>query len=106
VTLLLQLCALHFLCDFPLQGDFLARAKNPNTAVPGVPWPWALAAHSGIQAGGVLLVMSWPFAVAEFFSHFLIDWVKCAGGYSFACDQYLHLCIRCTYAGCALWGIS
>lgn len=31
----------HFLFDFPLQGDFLSRAKNPLSPLPGVSWRWA-----------------------------------------------------------------
>jgi hypothetical protein len=32
------LVAAHALCDYPLQGDFLARAKNRAAPIAGVPW--------------------------------------------------------------------
>ena len=28
----------HALADYPLQGDFLAKAKNRTAPIPGVPW--------------------------------------------------------------------
>lgn len=34
----LMLLAGHALCDYPLQGDFLAKAKNRAAPLPGVPW--------------------------------------------------------------------
>ena len=52
--MLFVLVVAHFLCDFPLQGDFLAKAKNPEAPLPGVPWQWAMLAHAAIHAGAVL----------------------------------------------------
>ena len=54
--MLALLLAAHALCDYPLQGDFLAKAKNPAQPIPGVPWWCAMAAHCAIHAGAVLLV--------------------------------------------------
>jgi hypothetical protein len=28
----------HALADYPLQGDFLARAKNHTAPIPGISW--------------------------------------------------------------------
>lgn len=59
--LLMLLVFAHFLAYYPLQGDFLAKAKNRNTAIPGVPWWQAMTAHCGIHAGFVLVLTScWP----------------------------------------------
>ena len=89
----------HALCDYPLQGDFLARAKNRNQPIPGVPWQQALAAHALIQAGAVAFVTGnvWLGAL-EFVAHLLIDWAKCDGRLSFNTDQALHVACKIAWA--------
>lgn len=104
---LFALLALHFLCDFPLQGDFLARGKNCRMPIAGVPWQICLFAHAFIQAGGVALIVPLPFALAELGCHFLIDWCKCAGGFgwgqrAFWIDQALHVALRVLWAALAV----
>lgn len=95
----LALVFLHFLCDYPLQGDFLAKAKNVNTPIPGVPWWQALTAHAGIHAGAVMLATgSATLAIVEWISHFAIDWLKCSGRIGFNTDQALHLALKAAYA--------
>lgn len=112
----------HALADYPFQGDFLARGKNPNTAMPGIPWQGAMAAHATIHAGLVFLVaiaslcaviwlnvgdvrgyflgavrISALLALGEFWAHASIDWLKCTRRIGFVADQGLH-------GGCkALW---
>jgi hypothetical protein len=39
LKLFLLLLVVHALCDYPLQGGFLARGKNEINPIPGVPWP-------------------------------------------------------------------
>lgn len=48
--MLTALIAGHFLCDYPLQGDFLSKAKNRVNPIPGVPW---YQASGGIHSAGV-----------------------------------------------------
>ena len=48
----LLLCG-HALCDYPLQGDFLARGKNHTDPIPGIPWVHCLVAHALIHGGMV-----------------------------------------------------
>lgn len=92
VDTLIKLLLVHFLCDYPLQGDFLARAKNPNTPVPGVPWWQAMGAHCAIHGGGVYLVTgSVLFACAELFLHFFVDVKKCSCRLSYNQDQAIHI---------------
>lgn len=47
--ILFWLLVAHALCDYPLQGDFLARGKNRHawpSVLDGVAvWPHALTAH-------------------------------------------------------------
>lgn len=99
--LVLLLCA-HALCDYPLQGDFLARAKNLIAPIPGVPWECAMSAHAAIHAGAVLLITgSLPLALFEFAAHFAIDCVKCCGFISFRVDQLLHVACKVVWASIA-----
>lgn len=103
LRLLLALIAAHALCDYPLQGDFLAKAKNQTAPIPGVPWYQALAAHALIQAAAVVLITgSLPAGAFEFVAHGLIDYVKSAGGISFDVDQFLHISCKIIIV-LALW---
>lgn len=96
--LLLLLLAAHALCDYPLQGDFLARAKNRTAPLPGVPWYQALGAHALIHGGAVaLLTQVWWLGVAEMLAHFVIDDLKCRGRLSFDEDQALHVSCKFTW---------
>ncbi|RTL25819.1 MAG: DUF3307 domain-containing protein [Rhodocyclaceae bacterium] len=98
------LLIVHALCDYPLQGDFLSRAKNPSAPIDGVPWQWAMAAHCAIHAGGVWLVtMSWPLAAIEFLAHWFIDSLKCHRFISFSVDQAMHLACKVIIAA-VVWG--
>ena len=100
VALVPMLLVMHFLLDFPLQGDFLSKAKNPTAPIPGVSWRWAMVAHSCIQGGGVALCMylvthniyiAMVFLALEAFAHGLIDMFKCLNLMSFSTDQIAHL---------------
>ena len=91
INILILLFFWHALADFPLQGDFLARFKDP-TAIGNSLWPWCLGAHCMIHAGGVYLITgAWQAAVFEFATHWVIDWTKCHGRISFNQDQVFHL---------------
>ena len=87
----------HCLTDFPLQGDFLAVAKNKYLRTPGVPWWIAMAAHCLISAGGVYLVTSsLSLGLAEFGLHWWTDQSKNVGAFgagerAFTIDQALHV---------------
>ena len=100
-VLILLLCA-HALCDYPLQGNFLASAKNHllRRAEQVIPWWHAMAAHCAIHAGAVLLITGSVFlAAAEFVLHFWTDLGKCEGLISDTQDQAIHI-------GCkVLWAI-
>jgi hypothetical protein len=100
VTLFLALVAGHALGDFPLQGDFLARAKNHRAPIAGVDWWIALAAHAAIQGAIVgALTGSLVLACFEFVAHAIIDRCKCEGLIGFRSDQLLHLWCKavCVY---------
>lgn len=88
----------HCVCDYPLQGDFLARAKNHRAPIAGVDWWIALAAHAVIHAGAVWFITRSPILAAlEFVAHVAIDYAKCEGATSFRQDQLAHVVCK------ALW---
>lgn len=94
---LLWMLVAHALADYPLQGDWLSRAKNRTLdLVPGERiWPGALAAHAAIHAAGVKLATgSWALAACEFVAHAAIDHTKCAGRLSYNADQALHVACK------------
>lgn len=93
------LIAAHALADYPLQGDFLAKAKNHRAPIPGVPWYQALAAHSAIHAGfvGVITGSAW-LGLAEFLIHTATDYAKCDGRISYNTDQAVHIGCKIAWA--------
>lgn len=95
LELAIKLLAAHALCDYPLQGDYLAKTKSPWIAGNGLLWIHSLTAHAMIHAGAVLLVTgsAW-LAMAEFVCHWLIDLGKCAGKYGYHTDQLLHIACK------------
>lgn len=89
----------HALADFPLQGDYLARAKDHTKPLPGTPWAIALLAHALIHAGAVYVVtQSMRCALAELVSHAVIDWLKCNGDVCYVGDQAAHVTMKGFYA--------
>lgn len=102
--MLFVLVVAHFLCDFPLQGDFLAKAKNPEAPLPGVPWQWAMLAHAAIHAGAVLAITgNLQMACMELCAHAAIDIEKCRGKLTFGGDQALHLACKLLYVLLVMW---
>lgn len=92
----------HFVADYPLQSDFIAKGKNrfrpvdlasvPPGQKPMTIWPWVLTAHAGTHAAAVFLILGSPvLAFAELISHWLIDYGKCANRYGIHADQVAHL---------------
>ena len=100
-TFLAYMLAAHALCDYPLQGDWLSKAKNPKLdLVPGERiWPLALVSHALIQAAAVQLITgSWSLFAIEFCAHFAIDYSKSTGRFGYNTDQYLHIACKIAYA--------
>lgn len=96
----------HFIADYPLQGDFLAKAKNHTNPIPGVPWYQALAAHAIIHGGFVGIITGiWWLGLFEAIIHAVIDYYKCSGCLSYNLDQLLHLYCKIGWA-LLLIGIS
>lgn len=97
----------HAIADYPLQGDFLAKAKNRFAPIPGVPWYQALGAHAIIHGGFVLAVTgSLTLGIAETVIHFLIDDAKCTGRISYNTDQSLHIACKMAWVLALYAGIA
>lgn len=95
LTLALLLLAAHWVADYPLQGDFLATAKQK-----GPLRAYHLIAHAGIHGGAVALVTGnvW-LGLAEWALHTVIDELKVKGWTSFALDQALHIVCKLVWVG-------
>lgn len=93
VMLSLMLLGAHWLCDYPLQGQFLsdAKAKGPLRF-------YHLVSHAGIQGAAVALVTGdvW-LGLAEWVSHIVIDELKVRGKTTFAQDQALHIACKAVW---------
>lgn len=89
----------HMLADYPLQGDFLARAKNRSAPISGFPWWQALTAHSIIHAGFVYVITgSFGLAAAELCIHWVTDDMKCRGKIGLNIDQAVHIICKIAWA--------
>lgn len=96
--LFLALMIAHVVCDYPLQGEFLAKAKNHKQPIPGVPFYQALSAHALMHGGAVwFLTGLWWLGVMEIAAHALIDYAKCDGRIGFNVDQILHALCKLSY---------
>ncbi|WP_374660898.1 DUF3307 domain-containing protein [Phenylobacterium sp.] len=92
----------HALADYPLQGDFLSKAKNRTAPIPGVPWQQALGAHAVIHGGFVGAITGlWWLGVAEAVAHWLTDDAKCRGRISFNQDQAIHIACKVLWVAIA-----
>jgi hypothetical protein len=98
----------HMVADYPLQGVFLATAKNRRAdaavlfgekQVPRGLWIHALSAHSMIHGGVVwLLTGSVVLGLAETVLHWVIDYIRCEGWIGYTTDQMLHFSCKIVYA--------
>lgn len=95
----LAMIAAHALADYPLQGDFLSKAKSRAAPIPGVPWYQALGAHAIIHGAAVGYITKSPaLGIAETIIHAITDDLKCNGNLSFNQDQAIHLACKALWA--------
>jgi hypothetical protein len=105
----------HVVADYPLQGRFLAMAKNRHANVsnlfggetpPRGIWLHALTAHSLVHAGAVWLITgSIMLGLVELVLHWLIDFAKCEKLMNFTTDQLLHVACKAGYAAWIGYGM-
>ena len=99
--MLFKLLGAHALADYPLQGDFLAKAKNRKAPIPGVPWYQALGAHAIIHGAAVAIITGKPvLGVAEAVVHAITDDLKCRGKLTYNQDQAIHVACK------AIWWLA
>lgn len=107
----------HFVADYPLQSDFIAKGKNPfreidpSTIPPGqkpqLVWPWVLTAHAATHAAAVYLITGSHFlAAVELVAHWAIDYGKCANRYGIHVDQGLHMACKLLWAVMLVAGLA
>jgi hypothetical protein len=115
IFVFLALAIGHAVADYPLQGSFLAKAKNRHSDIsnyfgksaPSGVWLHAMTAHSLIHAGAVWLITgSAVLAVIELTAHWIIDYVKCEGWIGFNTDQLLHYVCKISYAMLIYLGVT
>lgn len=88
----------HCLADYPLQGDFMAKAKSRMQPVTGFNWWIVMTAHCFIHAGAVAYVTgSVCLGLIEFVLHFIIDDLKTMGKTRFRTGQLLHVLCKILY---------
>lgn len=101
--MLIALIGGHFVADYPLQGDFLAKAKNRTAPILGFPWWQALGAHAFIHGAFVALITGiWWLCIAETVIHFLTDDLKCRGKIDINQDQAIHLACKVLWLAIAM----
>lgn len=104
ISILLLMLAGHFVGDFVLQPAPMSSGKNRNKSREqfddGFPqWYYWLTAHASTHGLIVYLITGSIFLlIAEFISHWLIDFVKCDKSINLHQDQFLHILSKVTYA--------
>ncbi|UGY23750.1 DUF3307 domain-containing protein [Bradyrhizobium septentrionale] len=99
----------HAVADYPLQGDWLSKAKNHTLSLVSgeVIWPGAMLSHAAIHAGAVKLATgSWLLAGAELVAHAVIDFTKCSGRIGYSADQGLHVTCKAIWFCALLSGVA
>lgn len=100
--MLFYLLCSHFVCDYPLQSDFIAVGKSPKPGtLNGVPWLWIMLGHCFTHGAGVAFVTgSVGLGIAETVAHFVIDVAKCLKLTTINADQGLHILCKLVWLLC------
>jgi hypothetical protein len=115
----------HFLADYSLQTDFIAKGKSPNAQPQFVPWYFVMLAHAithgamvsiaaGIGISRLHAIFPVVLGIQETLLHFFIDVLKCVGCTSIHVDQALHILCKIAWAisvslwvaNCTGWGTA
>ena len=94
----------HAVCDFVLQSDTMARAKDRHSEMARTrssnfpAWYYWLTAHALVHGGAVyLLTGNVVFGLLETVLHWTIDFSKCEKRINFHQDQALHVLCKIAY---------
>ena len=94
----------HFLLDYPLQGDFLSKAKNHIAPIQHVPWYQAMFAHTAMHGFAVYWITNlWFLGAAEMLIHWWADYNKCKGELTYNVDQATHVVCKLMWACLAVY---
>jgi hypothetical protein len=105
--LLFVMIGVHAVCDYPLQGDFLAHGKAGGTLALDRLRYLFLLTHAWIHAAAVaLLTGSLALGAIELVLHTLIDELKIEGHTSLWTDQALHVACKMLYVALLALGVS
>jgi hypothetical protein len=89
----------HGLADFPLQGQFMSDAKNPNHPIGTDKWRIVLSLHVCIHGIGVTLITgSLVLGLLETLIHGRVDYLRCKGRITFERDQFMHVGCKIAWA--------
>lgn len=93
LIMLSTLMCYHFLLDFAIQGDFVAKFKaRLIDGENNIMWKWVLTAHAASHTLPVIILTeSLALSGIMFLSHFIIDFLKCEQRINFNQDQTLHI---------------
>lgn len=98
IHVMFWLLVAHAVCDVPLQTGCGSKHRHRPEGANGM-WLYGLSAHALIHAGGVALATgSVALGIAEFFAHWITDFLKCDGYYGMKTDQGLHLIAKIVWA--------
>lgn len=87
LLLFMKMLLIHWLMDYPLQGDFLSRAKAL-----GPLRRYHLIAHAGMHGCAIAWLLSNPWiGLAEWLAHTITDELKVRNIISFQVDQLIHV---------------
>lgn len=100
IALFIKLLFGHAVMDFPMQGDFMSRAKNHTHPLQGVPYGWPLFFHALMHGVTVAyfthsMILGWLEAGV----HVVLDYRKCEGSITFHEDQQLHVLCKVMWVG-------
>lgn len=99
LTNFMLLMLVHYLADYPLQGEYLAKGKNRFDPNNKDIWFHCLFAHSMIHALLVFAVTgSYIAFIYQAVTHFWIDYDKCKGELTYTQDQLLHTSVMAMIA--------
>lgn len=96
----------HAICDYPLQGHFLAAAKRAHLpeGADGF-WVYGLSFHALIHAGSVALVTGrYDLSAYEFALHWATDKAKTMGFIGIKTDQAIHIICKVAWSALTIWG--
>lgn len=104
ISLFTALLFFHFLLDYPLQGDFLSKAKNRYNPIPHVPWYQAMFAHTAMHGVVVAFLTGIPvLGMFEMAIHWWTDDQKCRGELTYNQDQAIHIICKVVWTIVTVW---